>query len=87
MGKNLREQSRNVQWESTSENPTTEQINCGSFLRIADSMELMSKNYVSMQNDLEWYKRNYKERGERIEKLSRSNAALRGHIKRLKAKQ
>jgi predicted nucleic acid-binding Zn-ribbon protein len=42
------------------------------------------KNYTAMQTDLDWYKRQYTERGERIAYLRRSRASLQGQITKLR---
>lgn len=75
-----------INYGTTEGKPTLEQINTGCLLRIADSVEIMSGNYLQMQSDLEYYKKRYSENGARISKLEKSNAALRGHIKSLKNK-
>jgi predicted nucleic acid-binding Zn-ribbon protein len=76
----LREASKQ-KW--TSKN-TIEHINAGSLQRIADATEAMAKNYTAMQTDLDWYKRQYTERGERIAYLRRSRASLQGQITKLR---
>lgn len=66
--------------------PTLENIQASCLMRIADASELMARNVLNMQHDLEWYKKRYKESQEREAKLNRSNNALRGHLKRMKKK-
>ena len=61
-----------------------EQLNTGAILRIADATEKMASNYVKMEKDLAWYKERSANKEIEIEKLRRSNAALRGVIKRMK---
>lgn len=86
MENNLRILSRDTQWQSTGGTVGINEVNCGSFLRIADSMEIMAKDRVQLERDLAWYKQKYTERGEEIKRLEKSNVALRGHLKRLKNK-
>ncbi len=86
MTKPFKEESR-IDYSGTNKgNATVEQINCGSLQRIADATELMAKNYAKMERDLRWYKENYPRRNAQIEKLERSNSALRGVITRMKNK-
>lgn len=70
-------------WNSAS---SVEHINAGSLQRIADATEVMSKNYVQLQNERDSYKRIADSRYEAIERLQRSNSALRGQITKLKKK-
>lgn len=86
MGKNLRILSRDTQWSATGDSVGIDEVNCGSFLRIADAMETMAKDRVQLERDLAWYKQKYEEHREEIQRLCNSNRALRGHLKRLKNK-
>jgi len=70
-----------------AEKPSLEQLQVGCLQRIADATEKMAVNYDRMQQQLDSYKRICVERAERIEALSKSNAALRGAITKLKKKQ
>lgn len=63
-----------------------ENIQASALMRIADAAEVMSQNYVKLQNDLDWYKKKYKERGDTIASQERSIASLKGHITRLRNK-
>jgi len=49
---NQREHSKQ-NWASGG---SVEEINSGSLQRIADATEIMAQNYVTLQNDLKWYK-------------------------------
>lgn len=76
---------------STSENPTDIEIQTGCLQRIATASELtaeaavlMAKNFLKLQADAALYKLWYEEEQVITKKLQRSNAALRGHLKRLK---
>lgn len=57
-----------------------EAINAGSLQRIADATEIMAKNYVSMQNDLEWYRRHYAEDRKTIKHLEHSRAGYKAAL-------
>lgn len=81
---NLRQYSRKDYSSRNTSGPTVEDINAGSLQRIADATELMASNHIQMEKDLKFYKNMYAQHSERIENLTRSNAALRGHITRLK---
>lgn len=84
--KNYREQSRNVQWGTNSDYDSLsfEEINCGSLLRIADSMEVVAKEYNAILADMKFYQKRYHELLDQVERLKRSNAALRGVITKMK---
>lgn len=68
------------------EGSTIENINAGSLQRIADATEAMAKNYVAMQNDLDYYKRMYRTHTDEIARLNRSRAALQAWVTRLRNK-
>lgn len=70
--------------ETSGDSLTVEQINCGAILRIADATEKMAARYTTLISEREWYERRYKEERAANERLNRSNAALRGHLKRAK---
>jgi hypothetical protein len=59
-------------------------IGISALMRIADATEIMAKNYVKMQNDLDYCNRRIREQNEEIAGLKRSNAALKGHLTRYK---
>lgn len=63
---------------------TIEQIQLGTLIRIADGVELMAKRYQDLLSDRDWWKNVAEERGKREDLADRRNAALRGHITRLK---
>lgn len=64
--KTLREHSK---IQTTAEALTIEVVVAGSLQRIADSMEVMAKDRVQLERDLQWYKENYARRGETIRSL------------------
>jgi hypothetical protein len=79
--------SKNVVTSSDGTGLTTEQIAASALIRIAVATELMAKNYVQMQNDLDYYKKGYRERQETINQRDNTIRTLRGHITRLKNKK
>ena len=82
--KSYREESKGNWGIYQEETLNLDQINTGAILRIADATEKMASNYVKMENELSYYKKQSLQRYDEIEKLRRSNAALRGVIKRMK---
>lgn len=87
--KNYREQSR-LNWvpAATGDNPnatvTDEQLRIGCLQRIADATEKMTKGYTSLEEELNIYKQYHAFDAAYIKKLEKANAALRGHVKRMK---
>ena len=77
---NQREASKQ-NWECRN---TVEDINSGSLQRIADATELMSQNFIRLQNDRDMYKRWYDKEKEEKERLYRRVSALKGVITKLK---
>jgi hypothetical protein len=72
-------------WGTDQDGPLSlEQINTGALLRIADASEAMAENHVKLQNDYDHMRRDRDHYRRRTHSLERSNAALRGHITRLK---
>lgn len=63
---------------------TNDDLQTGALMRIADATELMASNYVKLQNDYKYMRESRDGWQVDAERLKRSNAALRGHIKRLK---
>ena len=61
-----------------------DELQIGCLQRIADAVEKLATSYDNMRNDRDYYKRIAEDRSARIDKLKRSNAALRGVIKRKK---
>lgn len=80
-----RKASRDHDWgQDEDRSLTIEQINCGSLMRIADATELMAKEYQRLLDRAKWLEaRAVRAEGE-TQRLARSNAALRGHLKRIK---
>jgi hypothetical protein len=81
----MREASR-ANWNTDSP-ATLEQINAGSFQRIADAVEIMAKRYSDLIEERDRYLRNWRFQQGRAESLKRRNAALCGVITKMKKAQ
>lgn len=81
--KSYREISRSTDWGSGS-NPTLEQVNAGSLLRIADAMEIMTNNFDNLRTDRDYWKGRAGDWECKSKRLSHSIAALRGVITKIK---
>jgi hypothetical protein len=62
--------------------PGDEHIKLGCLKRIADAVEKMATNYVMLQDDVTWLRTHNKDLNSKIERLKRSNAALRGIVRK-----
>lgn len=80
--KTYRELSKNINWGSDS-NPTLEQINAGSLLRIADAVEKMTKSFDNLRMDRDYWKGRAEDWESKAGRLSRKIAGLRGYITRI----
>lgn len=80
--KNYRDESK-INWGTTGES-TREDLQFGCLLRIADATEKIASNYTALQNEVKFLKEQRDDLRRRRNHLERSNAALRGYIKRLK---
>ena len=76
-------QSSRENWGISGE-VNQETLKVGALLRIADALEVVSKNYNALITDRDFYKRRYLEQSEVNDKNRRIIAGLRGHIKRKK---
>ena len=65
---------------------TWDNVRIGAILRIADSAELMARNYRELLEERERFERYWRMEESRRIRAERSNAALRGYITRLKRK-
>ena len=63
---------------------TMEDIKLGALLRIAEALEKMGVPYDNMIRDRDYQKRRKEDLEQEKRILLRANAALRGHIKRMK---
>ena len=68
------------------DNLNAEQIQLGCMMRIADASELMAKNYLRLETDLQWYKKLFNEHLTEIKRLRKQIAAYKGEITKLKKK-
>lgn len=84
--RSYKEESRKINWGSNDESLNLDQINTGSVLRIADSLETIAEDKENLIEERDKFKRWYKEEREEKEMILRSNAGLRGYITRLKRK-
>jgi hypothetical protein len=57
--KNYRSESRDTNWGTQDKGLSLDQINAGSLLRIADSLERMEEPYLKLHRDLDNFKRWY----------------------------
>jgi len=64
--------------------PTIEQLQTGALCRIADAVEIMTKDRVKLENDLNWYRENYRNQLERIATLEKSRNTYKGKFNNLK---
>lgn len=83
MGKNtVRELSKDREW--SVEGATWENINVGSLQRIADAVEKMVAPHDAQRRRVAWLEDDRKRLIAENERLARSNAALRGVVRRMK---
>lgn len=80
---NYREESRK-EYGNSRDDLSVEELKAGALLRIADATELMAKRYSELIDSRDSWERTARSRQARIETLQRRNAALRGHITRIK---
>lgn len=81
---NLRDESRKNWGTANNEHLSLEQINTGALLRLADATEKMAQRYTSLIDERDRLDSMYKAERKISRILERSNAALRGHLKRAK---
>lgn len=79
----FREGSRR-NWASKTGSLNVEQIQAGALLRIADATEKMCLDREELERDYRHMRQSRDQYRDLYEKERRSNAGLRGHIKRLK---
>jgi rubrerythrin len=85
MGKTLKDHSRTL-WTAKADNPDNALLQIGCLQRIADATEVMAQNHVKLQADLEWYKTQYKLKGDRIDELKMSIRGYKAANTKLKNK-
>ena len=77
-------ESRRDWW--TPRTPSTEEVTCGTLMRIADATEKMAKRHTELIEERDLLLRKYRARNATIEMLHRRLAGTRGYITRLKRK-
>ena len=86
--KNYREESKeeigDFHADDSEIRPSNDQIKLGAFLRIADSMEIMTRRHQELIEQRETGEKIFQSRLNEIIILKRRIAGLRGYIKRLK---
>lgn len=80
---NYRDESRKG-WGTEGDGLTRDQIQTGALLRIADATELMAKTHADLAQSRDYYKKRFEEELAITRSMRKANAALRGHIGRLK---
>lgn len=65
---------------------SNDDLKTSAILRIADATEIMAKNYVQLQKDLDYYKNAYRNQQAETEKLRKQIATYKGHLTRHKNK-
>lgn len=83
MGKDLKNLSR-VDFDA--DDSSLESINTSCLMRIADAVELMAKNYLQMQSDLDYLRKRNRHQQDQIQGRDNTIRTLRGHVTRLKRK-
>jgi len=73
-------------WGCQNESLTMKQIKLGAILRIADATELMAKRHVELIYDRDYWEKRAKRAEAERDRACRVASALRGHLKRAKAK-
>jgi hypothetical protein len=79
---NMRDSSR----QSWTSGNTIQEINAGSFQRIADACELMAKSHAQLIEERDRYKRWHEEGNQRIRRLETRASRYRAYITYLKRK-
>jgi len=80
-----KQESRDGNWYTERTGTLTiEEVACGCLLRIADAAEKMASNYTALQDEVAYVKKDRDRLRSQCDRLCRSNAALRGCLKRCK---
>lgn len=82
----FKEDSKRNWVAGNGEQSSNEQIQIGCLQRIADATEAMAINHTKLIDENKWLAASRKQYREWNESLERSNAALKGHLTRLKKK-
>ena len=81
------EESKKGWHRSGDQQPSTEDLQLGCLQRIAAAVELSCKDRERLERDYKYMRERRDEAQRTAERLARSNAALRGVIKRMKAER
>lgn len=86
--KSFREESRKNYGVTSEERVVSnDDLQIGALLRIADSMEIMCKDRVKLENDNKYLRDRIKQLNQEIESLKRQSAAYKGKFNNLKNKE
>lgn len=69
---------------SVQDGATVDNLQTSALMRIADATELMARNYIQLQRDLDYYKNRNNGLSQDKEKLYRQISALKGVITKVK---
>lgn len=72
------------EYPTRDDDATFQEIQTGCIQRIAAATEAMAKNYIRLQSDNDWLRGRVESLTEKCGRAERSNAALRGVIKKMK---
>ena len=84
MSKTWIEHSRTAWRNPDDASPSDDRIKIGCLQRIANATEKMAASYDKLRNERDYYKRLHEVAHAAIVSLRRSNAALRGCLRRMK---
>jgi hypothetical protein len=85
--RSYKDASRNVNWgRDETVVLDIDQIRLGATLRIADALELIAKDRANLQQAKDYWEREARVSRATVLTLRKSNAALRGYLKRMKSK-
>jgi len=72
--------------EAEVENLSADQVKTGALMRIADAVELVAKDRIQMEKDLNFYRTQYQKSQAEIVNLNHKISGYKSHITRLKNK-
>lgn len=85
--KDYRQESRKNWGTETDGSLSHDQIKLGALLRIADALELVSKNHRNLIDERDRFEKYYREEQNDNQTQRRRVAGLKGYIRRLKRKK
>ena len=77
--KSWREASKS-NWASDHDKLNSDQINSGSFMRMADSLETIAKDKTNLERDVQYWKDSSKRKDQEIAQLNNSMRGYKGRI-------